>query len=123
MLRSAIIDKGGFGYQLQSGCVATSGGPDYLMNLGPQATYFGQHGDPELFKTGITPLLTLFYNEPFDTTRSGAVLVEPEVHLSCLTVVPPAERSSASNRTAAGGSGLFAMLFSLFSSVWVGVAL
>lgn len=118
-----MINNGGFGYQLQDGCVATTGGPDYLMSLGPQATTFGQEDDPELFKTGITPLLTLFYNDPINNTGSDAFLAELEVHLSCLTVVASAEKHSASIRSASGRSGLFAVFFTLFSLAWVVPAL
>lgn len=39
----------------------------------------------KLFKTGSSPLLTLFYNEP--GSGASTLLAEPEVHLSCVKPV------------------------------------
>jgi hypothetical protein len=54
----------------------------------------------ELFKTGTTPIFTLFYNEPWNNASTGpvAALADPEVHLSCLTAVTSVEQESGVSR-------------------------
>ncbi|RMZ84981.1 hypothetical protein DV738_g189, partial [Chaetothyriales sp. CBS 135597] len=123
-----LFDQSDLGFQSQDGCVATTGGPDYIMNYGPRTTTFMKgYDDPALFASGTTPVVTLFHNDPFNATGSDLFFAEPELHLHCLTVVSPDETSSptsASARTTASSTtALFAILISLFSMAWVGVAL
>lgn len=49
-----------------------------------------------LYKTGTTPLMTFFYNEPWNNASTGPApfLTEPEVHMSCLRTIPEAGEES-----------------------------
>ncbi|KAK5941093.1 hypothetical protein PMZ80_006370 [Knufia obscura] len=93
-------------YQTQDDCSVTTGGPDYNMVVAMMNSVPGEPDseEVEMFKNGTTPLLTLFYNEPWNNASTGPVsfLEEPEVHLSCLRKVPTAEQQSGSVRLQAG---------------------
>jgi hypothetical protein len=91
----------------QNGCSITPGGEDYnLYATGSEDTLILFDYNAGLkpskdyiraFKTGVTPVLTLFYNEPWNNASTGPVsfLEEPEVHLSCLRIPEEAETSGA----------------------------
>lgn len=66
------------------------------------------------FKTGATPILTMFYNEPWNNASTGPVpfLNEPEVHLSCVRTVPLENQKSGSTKIHSTPSG--ANLVSIF---------
>ena len=97
-------------YQTQQGCSVTTGGPDYHIVSGLQEnslTYFryleGEKASKEwteLYKSGTTPVMTLFYNEPWNNVGTGPApfLNEPEVHMSCLRTIQPAGEESGSVR-------------------------
>ena len=78
----------------------------------------------KLFKNGTTPVLTFFYNQPWNnaTTSRAPFLSEPEVHLSCLRTVPSAKQESGAGRLQSRLAGLsMGMLFTCML-VWVSMA-
>jgi hypothetical protein len=102
----------------------TPGGPSYhLFSAGEEDTrltfpyYDGRKPSKDyfkLFKTGATPILTMFYNEPWNNASTGPVpfLNEPEVHLSCVRTVSLEDQKSGSTRIHSTPSG--ASLVSIF---------
>lgn len=63
----------------------------------------------------------MFYNEPWNNASTGPVpfLDNPEVHLSCLTIVPSAKQTSGSVRLAGSIGNLGLMWLSFTSLLWL----
>lgn len=100
--------------------MTTQGSAYQIWNAENEISYTDFEGialDTEViarFRTGTTPVFTIFYNEPWDlrTTGPAEVLTEPEVHLSCLRTRPVVseEYSSGSWRDQGGLRVLFSVM-------------
>lgn len=107
-------------YQEQEGCSISPGGAEYNM-----ARVAYEHTAPlfpedqlnsdqlELFKTDVTSLVTIFYNEPWNPDSTGpleALINAPEIHLTCLKAIPePGQQSGAGSVRVGLSLGLLAL--------------
>jgi hypothetical protein len=123
-----VTEGNSFMYQSQDDCSLTTGGSSYTvvsassedtLNLfnseKPSKEYL------ELFKTGVTPVLTYFYNEHWNPASTGPApfLSEPEVHLSCLRAMSEEEQKSGSIKVETTLSGLSLVPIFLGSLLWL----
>ena len=93
-------------YQQQEGCSISPGGVGYNMVRAAYEHTAGLFPEDdlnsdqlELFKTEVTSLVTIFYNEPWNPDSTGpleALIDEPEIHLTCAKAIPePGQQSGA----------------------------
>ena len=111
----------------QDDCSITTGGANYNLVSGlveDSIQYFADSQEPSkectaLYKTGTTPIMTFFYNEPWNNASTGPApfLSEPEVHMSCLRTVPTADQESGSSRLGSSLLGLFTAVL-VVSILW-----
>ena len=114
-------------YQKQDGCSVTTGGPDYNIVAGADEYLVGKRDSDEikLFKNGTTPVLTFFYNEPWNNATTGPApfLGQPEVHLTCLRTLPSAKQESGARKLQdVLGSSTMATLM-MCSLLWMSLVL
>ena len=121
-------------YQTQQDCSVTTGGSEYnLVEVGSEDTSniwdnIGTHKFEkpskdwiELYKDGTTPIMTFFYNEPWNNASTGPVsfLTEPEIHLTCLRPVKSKVTESGSTKLWCGPAPSTAMLAVLGILAWL----
>lgn len=118
-------------YQAQDDCTITSGGPKYQLVAGlveDTVQYMndlaGKKASKEwtaLYRTGTTPVMTFFYNEPWNNASNGPApfLGEPEVHMSCLKTVRKADRESGSGSMRASLLGLSTVMLVISSLLYL----
>jgi hypothetical protein len=100
-------------HRSQDGCSVTTGGPEYSTVFGGDTNVPGSSDSEEnqLFKNGTTPIISMFYNEPWNDATTGPFPglspTEPEVHVHCLRSLPSEEQVVAS-------SGITCASFSAF---------